>query len=747
MELPLSCLWLAIVSWLILRAATQRGLLPRLAGASPPASEDAPQIAVIVPARDEAANIGRCLQSLLMQDYPAERLSFLVVDDHSADETAAIVRRLAADHPRVALLSSPPLPPRWTGKSHACWIGARSSTSGCEWLCFLDADVWGEPNLISSAMRAAQTQRLDLLSLAPHQELRSFAERLIIPCGLILLSFVQDLRRVQSRSGGGVTATGQFMLTRRDAYEAVGGHAAVCSAICEDLEVARRFKQSGRSVLLMDGEAVLSTRMYTGWRTLWPGLAKNLVDTLGGPIATPTLALTAVALAWAAVVIPLIDAASCAHGGHDACAALVVALIGSAAAFGLHIAAAFHFRIPLVFGLLFPLGYSAGALMALDSVRRRLTGRVSWKGRILFMSGSKTARQAVRRPAGVRAATSFDASETRAVLLAAIAIAFFLYFIRIVLLPFVLAGVVAYICTPLLDWLAKRTRLPRVLFAVLLWIVLVTVAGFVAFVAAQHLAAETTSVVSNLQPMLEQFAHQVFGDAPIRGFGQQMDANEIARAVADRIRDWFGQGDRLAIIAGYSLATVMGAILTVVLLIYFLVSGRSVARGLLWMVPPQRRPLVARIWTRLDPVLMRYFLGVIAVVIYATIAAYIGLGLILGIHHAALLALLTGILETVPFVGPTSAAIIAGLVSLQTATGIMSILAYALYATLLRLSIDQVFGPIVLGRAARVHPVLIIFCFLAGGALFGIPGVILAVPVALTVKNTLATIYNEGDQR
>ena len=88
----------------------------------------------------------------------------------------------------------------------------------------------------------------------------------------------------------------------------------------------------------------------------------------------------------------------------------------------------------------------------------------------------------------------------------------------------------------------------------------------------------------------------------------------------------------------------------------------------------------------------------------------------------------------------------AGLISLRTATGIGSIFAYAAYATLLRLSIDQLFGPIVLGRAAHVHPVLIIFCFLAGGVVLGIAGIILAVPVALLVKSTLATIYGDESE-
>ena len=222
-----------------------------------------------------------------------------------------------------------------------------------------------------------------------------------------------------------------------------------------------------------------------------------------------------------------------------------------------------------------------------------------------------------------------------------------------------------------------------------------------------------------------------------------MDAGQIVQALLGRIRDWFGQTDQLAMMTGYSLAGLMGAFLTMVLLCYFLVSGRSITHGLFSIVPPHRRALVARIWARLDPVLTRYFLGMIVVVIYATIAAYIGLGVILGIDHAVLLALLTGVLETVPVIGPTSAAVIAGLVSLRTATGLMSILDYAFYATALRLSIDQIVGPIVLGGAANVHPVLIIFCFLAGAVLLGIPGVILAVPVALMIKNTLATLYGE----
>jgi predicted PurR-regulated permease PerM len=342
-----------------------------------------------------------------------------------------------------------------------------------------------------------------------------------------------------------------------------------------------------------------------------------------------------------------------------------------------------------------------------------------------------------------RAAGPLDSGEARAILIGAVVLAVFLYFIKLILLPFVLAGIVAYILTPGLDWAAKRSGLPRLLLAVALFLLLFAVLGLTFVFAGQRLLVEVRGIAGDLQGIIENFTRQALGDKPVTLFGSTLDAHEIAQGALNRLRDWAAQTDQIGFLTKFGLAFVMGVFLTIVLLFYFLVSGQQVARGIFWIVPPHRRPLVARIWTRLDPVLLRYFIGVLAVMAYATIAAYVGLGVILGINHAVFLALLTGVLEIVPVIGPTAAAILAGLVSLRTATGIVNILEYAAYATLLRLSIDQIVGPIVLGRAAHVHPVLIIFCFLAGGIVLGIPGVILAVPVALAVKSTLATVYGD----
>jgi predicted PurR-regulated permease PerM len=339
---------------------------------------------------------------------------------------------------------------------------------------------------------------------------------------------------------------------------------------------------------------------------------------------------------------------------------------------------------------------------------------------------------------------TLDADETRAVILAAAALTVFLYFIKLILLPFILPAVLAYICTPAVDRLAQRTHWPRMLFAVLFFLAILAVAGAFAVFAGERIVAQAQSLARDMPGILQKFVGEAVDNHSIQVLGYTVDAHQIVQWVLDRIREWIGQTGVLPLLAGYSIATLMGAFMSVVLLFYFLTSGENIARGLVWIAPPHRRPLVRRIWARLDPVLMRYFVGMIVVVVYATAASYVGLGFFLGIHHAILLALLTGILETVPVIGPTSAAIIAGLVSLQTATGFMSIIDYALYATALRLSIDQLIGPIVLGTAAHVHPVLIIFCFLAGGIVFGIPGVILAVPVALLIKSTLATLYGDS---
>lgn len=367
-----------VVFALILRAWRQRDFLkPLLPAATKPA-----RIAVIVPARNEAENIAPCLTSLLAQDYPADVLSILAVDDSSTDGTPQLIAELAAHNPSLHALRSPALGEGWTGKCQACWVAAQSVQPDIEWLCFIDADMRAEPQLLASALAAANAEGADLVSLAPRHLLVSFAERLMIPCGLYFLAFYQDLKSKQAPGSGDVSVTGQFMLVRHSAYREIGGHAAVRGIISEDLALARLMKRAGYSVLLMDGTRLLATRMYRGWEGLWEGFSKNLTDMLGGPTRTLLSAIAAFVIAWALVLMPFADLAAAQSVPWQWWSSLVLALLAFAAIFALHVAGAVKFRIPLWYAFLFPIGYSIGSLMAVDSLRRRFTRRVPWKGRI-----------------------------------------------------------------------------------------------------------------------------------------------------------------------------------------------------------------------------------------------------------------------------------------------------------------------------------------------------------------------------
>jgi chlorobactene glucosyltransferase len=378
-ELFLAVALLLLETLLLLRAWRERAALRPLRPIETPLAPNAASVDVIVPARDEAHNIGKCLECLCAQSYLPERLRIIVVDDGSGDGTDRIVGAFAKHDVRVSLLRSGPLQRGWTGKTQACWRGA-ALPSDSEWLCFIDADMRAEPSLIASAVAEAD-RGIDLLSLTPRHRLVSFAERLMIPCGLYLLGFRQNLTSIRARGTADANVTGQFMLIRRAAYRRLGGHASVSGAICEDLELARLTKRSGFSLVLMDGSQLLSTRMYSGWTTLWPGFAKNILETFGGVRSTLVTAAAAVIVSWAVVILPAVDYAG--RGvSLEGSLAFALTLVAAACAVGFHVAGAAYFDVPLWYGLLFPAGYTLGGIIALDGLRLRAAGRVPWKGRV-----------------------------------------------------------------------------------------------------------------------------------------------------------------------------------------------------------------------------------------------------------------------------------------------------------------------------------------------------------------------------
>jgi predicted PurR-regulated permease PerM len=319
-----------------------------------------------------------------------------------------------------------------------------------------------------------------------------------------------------------------------------------------------------------------------------------------------------------------------------------------------------------------------------------------------------------------------------------------LYELHLILIPFVFAAVISYILAPAITFASTRARVPRSVVAILAFVGLLAFGGGIGLLGVPALTSEVKHLVTDFQGTIEHFANTLVGNRTISMLGRSMNAHQLADSINNAIRGWIVNARVLSMIAGALFVGGFGFLLTLVLLFFFMLGGPVIVRGLLWLVPPGQRPLIEdHILSKLDPVLRRYFIGVIAVVCFASVFAYVGLGLILGLPNAIFLALITGLLEAVPIVGPAVAAVIAGLIAIQHNSGIREIVGYGIYLTALRLSIDQLFGPLVLGAAGRVHPVLIIFCFLAGGALFGIIGVLLAVPMALVIKTTLAVLYDE----
>lgn len=320
----------------------------------------------------------------------------------------------------------------------------------------------------------------------------------------------------------------------------------------------------------------------------------------------------------------------------------------------------------------------------------------------------------------------------------------FLYLIRSILLPFVLAAIVAFVCTPLIERLAGRSPRRRWLIAAAVLLALMALVAGLGYVLIPVAKQQLLTLLGDPQRSIARFMRVLVGNHSLRFAGASVSANQIAAKASAGMADMVTNGERLLTVATWGLGGVFKLILTWVVLAYLLLDGPAVMQGLMWLVPPRHRSFAQELCVRCAPILRRYFIGVALVVLYASTAAYIGLGFVLGLNHALFLALITGVLELVPLIGPMASAVLAGLVAVREATSSSSIIEYIGYAIALRLSIDQFIGPIVLGRAAYVRPVLVIACFLIGGVLLGISGIVLAIPVALTIKMALTIRYEQA---
>ena len=356
----------------LLIALSNLAALRQLARSGRPAP--APRVSILVPARNEEHNIEACVRSLLAQRYPS--FEVLVLDDGSTDRTGEILAALHTEDPRRRVLGGTPLPAGWLGKHWACQQLAKAASGAL--LLFADADTRHHPDALANAVAALQAEDADLVTALPRQVVGTWAERLVIPIlPWSVLSFMPLAIAHRVRLPLLAVAVGQFMLFRRAAYDAVGGHAAVRTSPVDDIALARRIKAAGLRWRLVDGAGRVETRMYRGRAEVVAGISRTLYAVFGN--------LPAHLFVWlwlgVAFVEPPVLLAAAALGAPLPGEAVALAAGCVAAALVLWLITALRFQFPLYLALLYPVVVAVGVGIALRSAVLTALGRTTWKGR------------------------------------------------------------------------------------------------------------------------------------------------------------------------------------------------------------------------------------------------------------------------------------------------------------------------------------------------------------------------------
>ena len=323
-----------------------------------------PEVSIIVPARNEEACLRDCLQSLAAQD--GVDFQIIVVDDHSTDRT----REIALSFPGVEVISPSPLPSGWTGKNNALVAGFAEARGA--WLLFTDADTVHLPGSLARALAEAKQQGAEMLSYSPEQITVTFWEMATLPVVFAELARQYPPRVVSDPASPAAAANGQYILIRRETYNAVGGHAAVADSLLEDVALARAVKSSGRKIRFRYAADAVRTRMYRNFSQLREGWTKNLALLFPVPVSLAIKTLALWALAWGAFFFAAI-------GLRGQIPWLRSILILGPMSLGVRLRRANFTWDNEVLGAIF--GMPMFAYLLLRSRRAHSRGHVSWKGR------------------------------------------------------------------------------------------------------------------------------------------------------------------------------------------------------------------------------------------------------------------------------------------------------------------------------------------------------------------------------
>ncbi|MCX7682325.1 MAG: glycosyltransferase [Anaerolineae bacterium] len=336
-----------------------------------------PRVSILLPARNEETVIEECVRSLLAQDYPD--FEVLALDDGSTDGTGDVLAALAGGDDRLRVFAGLPLPEGWLGKHWACQQLAQAATG--ELLLFTDADTSHHPQALRLGVAALLAERADLLSGFLQQRLLTWGERLTVPAVFwCFFSFLPLVLAHRLRAPALSLTNGQWMLFRRSAYEAVGGHMAVRDHPVDDIVLGQRVKAKGLRWRIVDVGEYVSCRMYTGFRAALDGFTKNLFAVFDFRLAEYLFVW-----AWMTLVTvePLLVLMLWPLGVGRTVFALWPAWLAVGEMLALWAIAMARLRFPLYLMLLYPAHILILVFTALRSMLWTVTGWATWKGRTI----------------------------------------------------------------------------------------------------------------------------------------------------------------------------------------------------------------------------------------------------------------------------------------------------------------------------------------------------------------------------
>jgi chlorobactene glucosyltransferase len=336
-----------------------------------------PRISILVPARNEEDNIGRCVTSLLAQDYPDFQL--IVLDDNSTDRTWEILQDFASKDARLKLIKGKPLPADWLGKHWACQ--QLSEEADGEMLLFIDADTMHESGMLRCTASAMARDNAALISVLPHQIVVTWSEMLSIPAFYLgmLCGVPIGISRMQSNPLL-FACLGQFLIFRRDAYIASGGYAAVRQNVVDDLAIGRRINAMRLRYSLLDGYRCTSCRMYSNLDQVWKGLTKSTFATFNfNPffivfiyLMVLILFISPLVVLIAAIFVPGFSAQITIMAGIAVFLALLLWVLSN-----------LRFHFPLYLVLTYPASAIFMTIIAMASTVLTMQGKATWKDRVM----------------------------------------------------------------------------------------------------------------------------------------------------------------------------------------------------------------------------------------------------------------------------------------------------------------------------------------------------------------------------